>query len=72
MRWRVVYTDSESLTGVAPVCPVYEQPQTLHGEHDVLDCCPRPHLETYGERDAEMLVVAMNAVAGGEGLELCP
>lgn len=48
--WRVIFTDSESMTGVAPVC---NQDGTMgHLAHEVLDCCPHPHFELYSEGDA--------------------
>lgn len=56
MRWRTIYTDSESLTGVAPEC--LEQNHLEHMEDDptgVYDCCPGPQLETYGEDIARQL-----------------
>lgn len=60
--WRVIFTDSESETGVAPVC---DQQDDVSGPHRILhrddaqadvtgvyDCCPYPHLELWGEADA--------------------
>lgn len=55
--WRVIFTDSESMTGVAPVC---ETDHSVHAEPGypdalaewVFDCCPYPHLELYSEGDA--------------------
>lgn len=43
MKWRVIGTDSESETGVAPICENIAHPP----DHDswVFDCCPHPHLE---------------------------
>lgn len=48
--WRVVLTDSERLTGIAPACP---------GEHDeceVFDCCPGPHIECWSDGVATEVV----------------
>jgi hypothetical protein len=60
--WRVIMTDSESPTGVAPVCDRqndYQGPHRVKGTDDVwvdtdgvYDCCPGPHIETYDERTA--------------------
>lgn len=43
MEWRVIVTDSESETGIAPVCHSAGHPP----EQDlwVFNCCPHPHLE---------------------------
>lgn len=48
MRWRAIITDSESRSGVAPVCP-------KHDNAWVLDCCPHPHIECWSERIAEIV-----------------
>lgn len=61
MKWRVIVTDTECLTGVAPICERQDDPEGLHhiyepgvyeaqDTHGVYDCCPHPHLETYDER----------------------
>lgn len=69
MQWRVIITDSESLTGVAPVCP-QQNDYEMHGIPDcaatdtsgVYDCCPGPYIETWSEttaaRVAELLTQA--------------
>lgn len=44
--WRVVLTDSESLTGVAPACP---QEHVGSTQSWVFDCCPGPHIECWSE-----------------------
>ena len=68
MKWRVIITDSESMTGVAPVC---EQPLRgmKHGEGPegawVYDCCPKPHIETYSE-DAATKLAALLTEADAE------
>lgn len=57
MKWRVIITDSESLTGVAPVCD--NQNGDGHGVNWVRDCCPYPHLETYSEIKAPALAAVL-------------
>lgn len=69
--WRVIITDSESPTGVAPVC-------TAEGDDDlhlwanlgngiervvdgVWDCCPDPRFDTYSTVLAAYLVELLNA-----------
>jgi hypothetical protein len=75
MKWRIIMTDTESPTGMAPVCDKPDVHAMMYGERpdalDVYDCCPHPHIETYGESDARTLVDALNAVADGEGAEMC-
>lgn len=75
-RWRVIMTDSENLTGVAPVCPFQRAPG---GEHDlegpeeddetarfdetgVYDCCPLPHLEVHSRDSAQDLAELMSSM----------
>jgi hypothetical protein len=57
-KWRTVFTDTESESGVAPICP---EQRTLVGQHDpddhdggwrfneafVYDCCPGPHIQCW-------------------------
>lgn len=53
--WRVIATDSESLSGVAPACETVHQDNEL-GEPDltgVYDCCPGPHIECWSESVAD-------------------
>lgn len=59
MKWRIVVTDSESDTGVAPVCT--GEPHGGH-EHDlaVLDCCPEPHIECWTFSAATRVAAALN------------
>jgi hypothetical protein len=65
--WRVIGTDSESLSGVAPACPRANDPTGPHwvfdiGQADmagVYDCCPHPHLECHSERAAERMAIAL-------------
>jgi hypothetical protein len=74
MKWRVIGTDSESLTGVAPVCP-RQHDYEVHGvpdcaavdTHGVYDCCPHPHIETWSESSADALRNLLNAI----GAEPC-
>ncbi len=51
--WRTIVTDSESLTGVAPVCESDHTPHSPDGDAPLLnwvfDCCPHPHIETWNE-----------------------
>jgi len=59
MQWRVIITDTESMTGVAPVC------DNEQGQHDaegdgpgsVYDCCPHPHIELWDEDAAARTAV---------------
>lgn len=73
MTWRVIMTDSESLSGVAPVCDRQDDPASNHHEDGqqltdwVYDCCPGPHLECWGEREAAELAGWLN----GRGVEPC-
>lgn len=76
--WRVIDTDSESPSGVAPICP---QQNTKGGMHDrrqwdkdfptefddqgVYDCCPGPHLECWSVPYAAQ-VAALLTEAGAE------
>lgn len=70
--WRAVYTDTESCSGVAPVC---SQVHVIGGEHDVdgsgaagdgfdaqgvYDCCPGPHIEAWSEGTAADLADSLN------------
>ncbi len=63
--WRVVITDTESLSGVAPVCTQTDSHYTegVEGiDHlGVYDCCPGPHLECWGEGTAAEVVAFLNA-----------
>ena len=75
LRWRMTLTDSESLTGVAPVCDrpgsdaMHEIPDYPGGpkrdEDGVYDCCPWPQFDTYSEATAAYLVALLNADAEG-------
>lgn len=70
-KWRVIITDSESPTGVAPVC-AGERSDALHmiedypggpqrDEDGVYDCCPWPQFDTYSVDVAAYLVELLNA-----------
>jgi hypothetical protein len=72
--WRVVITDSESMTGLAPICVRQDERESPHDHGDevglssadrfdltgVYDCCPEPHIETYSVSTAAFLVEVMN------------
>lgn len=70
-QWRIIHTDSESPTGLAPVCSG-ERSDSLHmiedypdgparDEEGVYDCCPGPQIETYSPVWAAYLVELLNA-----------
>jgi hypothetical protein len=71
--WRVIVTDTESLTGVAPVCPAaasgsHRIPDTgAQDDTGVYDCCPRPHIECWSERAADAVSKALTETEA----ELC-
>lgn len=48
--WRVIITDSESLSGVAPTCENH-----VGNGAAVYDCCPGPHIECWSEQRAETI-----------------
>ncbi len=54
--WRVIFTDSESETGIAQICDQPDVHAMQHGEGPnspwVYDCCPHPHIECGSERVA--------------------
>jgi hypothetical protein len=65
VRWRVILTDSESFTGVAPECPMVPQ---VHAKGWVYDCCPGPQLELWSEARAAQvaqLLTEMEAEVAG-------
>jgi hypothetical protein len=74
-QWRVITTDSESLTGLAPVCTAdrrfHEIPDYPGGpkydDEGVYDCCPWPQIETYSVDVAAYLVALLNADAAKGG-----
>ena len=66
MKWRTIITDSESMTGIAPVCEQQSEFGGPHSyrdddddmqidEHGVYDCCPHPHIETWSEGVARLI-----------------
>lgn len=75
-RWRVIGTDSESDSGVGPVCP-HQDDVTKHSTGDgyltrvdsggVYDCCPHPHLECWTEDSARDVAATLNRL----GVEVC-
>jgi hypothetical protein len=67
MKWRVIGTDSESLTGVAPVCDLPHDEPGRDDRAGIYDCCPHPHIETWSESSADALRNLLNAI----GAEPC-
>lgn len=75
MKWRTIFTDTESQTGVAPVCKEQGDTSGGHGqfeglkvwadEHGVYDCCNWPHLETYSEQGAKRLAELLTELDAG-------
>ncbi|NJP71935.1 hypothetical protein HCJ99_13840 [Streptomyces sp. C1-2] len=74
-KWRVIITDSESPTGIAPVC-TGERSDALHtipdfpggpkrDDEGVYDCCPWPQIETGSTVMAAYLVELLNADTEG-------
>lgn len=65
-RWRTVITDSESLTGYAPVCtvphPAIPEAGVEHDDTGVYDCCDSI-VETFSEGMAAYVVALLNADA---------
>ncbi|WP_433893074.1 hypothetical protein [Streptomyces sp. CA-111067] len=73
LYWRVIIGDSESMDGLAPVCPSVADTTGLHvidrsdgsvqDDTGVYDCCPTPWIEAgHGEISA-YLVALLNADA---------
>ena len=61
-QWRVIITDSESMTGVAPVCETMGPDHFVDGmtlADWVFDCCPHPHIECWNEYNAKDLALAL-------------
>lgn len=77
--WRVITTDTESMTGVAPVCDQQDDCYGPHGHRDddddpqadangVYDCCPHPHIELWNEdRAAAMAALLTECEAKAAG-----
>ncbi len=69
--WRTITTDSESMSGVAPVCEHQDNPR-YHSSgdgfgveadpHGVYDCCPHPHIETWSEAAAAEIATRLTAL----------
>lgn len=64
MMWRVIITDTESMTGVAPVCESPEHAMNAYVAtkdpnmaclDTVFDCCPHPHIECWSEAGARIV-----------------
>jgi hypothetical protein len=56
-QWRVVFTDSESPDGIAPVC---EDPGHDPTDGNFYDCCPEPDIEVGSEAVAAYMVALLN------------
>lgn len=71
--WRVIVTDTEGPTGVAPVCPAaasvcHRIPDTgVQDDTGVYNCCPGPHIECWSERVADSVSKTLTAIEA----ELC-
>lgn len=68
--WRVIFTDSESMTGVAPVCDQPDVHVMMHGDgpdapYVYSECCPHPHIETYQEGAARDLAALLTELDAG-------
>lgn len=74
LRWRLIIGDSESMDGIAPVCPSTGDTAGLHliadypdgpiqDETGVYDCCPTPWIEAGHGEIAAYLVALLNADA---------
>jgi len=74
-KWRVVITDAESASGVAPICPspALFQRASEHWNDEsmdllgVWDCCPGPHLQCINEDHAKILAAMLNILE----VEIC-
>jgi hypothetical protein len=62
MKWRCIYTDTESMTGVAPECEDPDHPADDAAQDTVYECCPHPHLQVWNEREATTLMKTLNAM----------
>jgi hypothetical protein len=63
--WRVIFTDSEMQSGVAPVCPQPDAHAMNFGgppddPHVYDECCVGPHIECWTERAAGRVADALN------------
>jgi len=64
--WRIIITDSEQPTGVAPICPRPDVHAMMHGgpptdDQVYDDCCAGPHLECWNPRAAQGVLAALNS-----------
>jgi len=64
-QWRVILTDSEGPTGVAPVCPKPDVHAMMHGgspdDLQIYDeCCAGPHIECWTPSNAEDVRVRLD------------
>lgn len=59
--WRIVITDTEGPTGIAPACTSPDHP--ADEMDDILDCCG-PDIETWHPHVASYLVALLNAAPG--------
>ena len=70
--WRVILTDSDGESGVAPICDSPDHARFHHasGPSDpwVYDCCRGPHLECGTGSVARVLAAALTAAS----VEVCP
>lgn len=62
--WRVIITDSETESGVAPVCPHPDVHAMMHGgapddPHVYDECCAHPHIECFTEEAAALIARAL-------------
>lgn len=72
VKWRLIITDSETESGVAPVCPKPEVHAKMRrrdldeiasGDAFVYDeCCIGPHLECWGPRKARAVRDVLNSL----------
>jgi hypothetical protein len=58
--WRVIVTDTETCSGIAPRCNSSQHPEADHEDAGVYGCCPEPHIETWSEALAARLVALLN------------
>jgi hypothetical protein len=73
-QWRIIGTDSETDSGVAPICPKPDVHAMMHGgtpdDGAVYDeCCSQagPHLECWSETAALEVQAMLNRL----GVEVC-
>ncbi len=58
-RWRVIGTDTENETGIAPVCEAAKHSDDF--DSWVFDCCPRPQIECWTPHAARQIADALTA-----------